>query len=259
MTKAFLTVLAIATFLIVAASSAGATLRVDIDSTATTPDGSTWGLAFLDLQDALNVADEDDEIWVADGTYVPTVRTDPLVARSVSFVMVPDVKIVGGFQGLSRSGGGETVKSQRNPELYETILSGNIGDEEEADDNAFHVVTADGTSITDSAQLNGFTIRDGYNADATDGPLSGGAGLIVLNGASPVTARCLFTVNFSQSWGGATRVVDSENPSNAQFLSCTWAYNETSGKAGGLFVSGGSATLVNCLAHHNVAGQASFL
>ena len=109
MTKAFLTVLAIATFLIVAASSAGATLRVDIDSTATTPDGSTWGLAFLDLQDALNVADEDDEIWVADGTYVPTVRTDPLVARSVSFVMVPDVKIVGGFQGLSRSGGGETV------------------------------------------------------------------------------------------------------------------------------------------------------
>src|SRR5690606_31131476 len=41
-----------------------------------TPDGQTWGSAYRTLQDALAVAHDRDEIWVARGTYKPTTTGD---------------------------------------------------------------------------------------------------------------------------------------------------------------------------------------
>ena len=46
-------------------------------------DGSSWNDAFPDLQQALAVSMDGDEIWVSQGTYYPTTTTD----RSISFVL----------------------------------------------------------------------------------------------------------------------------------------------------------------------------
>ena len=64
------------------AALAGAVIRVDA-SGPDGGDGSTWKLAFNDLQDALGTADPGDEMWVAAGVYVP----DGPAGREETFVI----------------------------------------------------------------------------------------------------------------------------------------------------------------------------
>ncbi|MDX1911944.1 MAG: hypothetical protein SFV22_10685, partial [Saprospiraceae bacterium] len=67
--------------------------------------GTSWADAFPDLQQALQVADEGDEIWVAAGVYKPSSAND----RSVSFNLVSGARLYGGFNGT------ETNAQQRDP------------------------------------------------------------------------------------------------------------------------------------------------
>ena len=55
--------------------SAQTSIYVDSSSTALIPDGLSWSTAFDSLQHAINVASEGDTIWVAKGTYTPSVDT----------------------------------------------------------------------------------------------------------------------------------------------------------------------------------------
>ena len=68
-------------------------------------DGLSWATAFADLQDGLAVALADDEIWVAAGTYTPTV---PDGDRTISFDLKNGVGLFGGFAGS------ETERDQRD-------------------------------------------------------------------------------------------------------------------------------------------------
>ena len=104
-------------------------------------DGKTWDTAFRYLQDgldAMNVGQENDELWVAAGSYQPNL---PLGTCDVdeTFELINHVEMDGGFLG-SQPGGGETLRSQRNPEQILTILDG--GDKG-CDMHVSHVVTAD--------------------------------------------------------------------------------------------------------------------
>ncbi|MCA9003574.1 MAG: hypothetical protein KDB61_16740, partial [Planctomycetes bacterium] len=57
-----------------------ATIFVDDSSPATSPTGSNWANAFQDLQDALELANSNDIILVAEGSYTPDPnRTDNIV------------------------------------------------------------------------------------------------------------------------------------------------------------------------------------
>ena len=96
------------------------TLYVDSNASGSS-DGTSWGDAFPGLQPALAAAIAGDEIWVAQGTYIPgTSETD-------TFLLKPEVALYGGFSG------GESFRHQRDAGALTnaTFLSGEIGDPED--------------------------------------------------------------------------------------------------------------------------------
>lgn len=76
--------------------------------------GTSWANAYTDLQSALARAAIgcSSQIWVAHGTY------DPGRLADTSFVIPAGVSVYGGFAGY------ETIRDQRNPKKYQTILTG---------------------------------------------------------------------------------------------------------------------------------------
>ena len=245
--------------LVLVVSAQSATIRVDHESSTNGPGTTTWSKAWTNLDDALDFAASNagpHQIWVADGCYSPSVRTDPNDARSVTFSMLPGVRIFGGFQGISRTGGGETQLAQRNPVLYETILSGDIAIPEDATDNAYHVVTAKDVGDDSSSQLDGFIIRDGY-ADGENSEGTGG-GLWIKGESSPVISRCVFVANYAFEAGGAVRVDGGIELLLVPtlFVDCVFRSNSSDRAGGGVAMSGAVwAHLLNCLAHDNSTGN----
>ncbi len=80
-------------------------------------DGKTWTSPFKDLQDGLESAQPGDEIWVAGGEYKPDRGTGD---RSRSFRIGAGVSLIGGFAGWEQS------VEQRDLDLYQTVLSGDL-------------------------------------------------------------------------------------------------------------------------------------
>jgi hypothetical protein len=139
-------------------------------------DGKSWATAYWDLQYAINIANNNDEIWVASNTYEPRFKannymsansSDPLghLSADNAFVLRPNIKIYGGFAG------NETLFSQRDVVNNPTILkgfgmyTGPIGGPLTPILLSYHVVISAGDVGT--ACLDGFTIQEG-RANATD-------------------------------------------------------------------------------------------
>jgi predicted outer membrane repeat protein len=172
--------------------------RIYVKADAQPPyDGNSWDTAFNDLQDALNLAQPNTEIWVTAGIYRPDRGTG---AREASFHLKNGVRLFGGFAGT------ETSIDQRDPNRYETILSGDLkGDDgpdfANNDDNSYHVILA--SNMDSSTVLDGFVITGG-NANGP-GPKRGentnhhGGGLL---GGDLTVIRCTFKYNFALQHGG---------------------------------------------------------
>jgi len=135
-------------------------IRVDIDANPN-GDGSTWSLAYDSLTDALLIAGPGDQIWVADGEYVPEIP----VGRNATFLIPDGVQLFGGFVGNEQS-----IDQRGDPLSPAAILSGEFN----ASNNTYHVVTFAG--VGSDTVLDGFTITSGI----ADGPLTAdirGAGI----------------------------------------------------------------------------------
>ena len=190
-------------------------------------DGSSWNDAFPDLQQALAVSMDGDEIWVSQGTYYPTTTTD----RSISFVLKNGVKMYGGFLGS------EPNLIQRDFELNETILSGNIG-LPKGSDNSYHVLYGQGLDST--TVLDGFVVTKGV-ANGTDDNQSHGGGLLINPSAGayntcPIIQNCRFESN-NASIGGGIAIIRwefSQNYANPIIQGCQFVSNRATLFGGGL-------------------------
>ncbi len=201
-------------------------------------DGTDWGKAYPSLDDALNNAPADSEIWVAKGTYTPGPD------RGSTFTLKAGVGVYGGFAGS------ETCREARDWEENETILSGDIdGNDSTADpasnaNNSYHVVTC---VDVDGAILDGFIITAG-NADGIT-PRDCGGGMYIEN-SSPVLTDCAFSGNAARFEGGAMY----NEASGPVITGCTFAENSAP-YGGGMINYDSAPTLTDCTFTNNSSLQ----
>jgi predicted outer membrane repeat protein len=197
--------------------------------------GGDWNNAFLSVRDALQLAECNPtvaEIWVKSGEYLPTESTD----QNISFQLVDDVSIYGGFNGT------ESQLSERNVTANPTVLSGNIANSGVETDNSNHVVVSQNN--TNTSLIDGFTIQGG-NVSGNNG------GGMLCNSSAVVINNCTFSNNYSSENGGA---LSMENGSNPTINDCSFNNNSAGMKGGAIAISGNSsATITNCQLGANVS------
>jgi len=184
-------------------------IYVDADNASGVKDGRSWATAHTTLTDALAEAVSGNEIWVAEGTYYPTTGTD----RDASFSLIAGVTLYGGFAGT------ESGSDERDWEARETVLSGDIGTQNDNSDNVYHVVVG-----SDDAIIDGFTIQDG-NANLPND----GSGSLVETSASDAEILRIVTDIRSVAGGGMLNVHAATVTRNCTFR------NNSAGKGGAVY------------------------
>jgi hypothetical protein len=218
------------------------------DDAAGTNDGSNWENAYNFLQDALadaNSAEKPVEIRIAQGIYKPDMGANQTAGdREATFQLINGVSIYGGFPPVDDELG------HRDPNLYETILSGDLyGDDAHVDDpcdlpneptradNSFRIVTANG--VDNTTILDGFTITGG-NADGPEYLNFYSGGGMFNQDSNPTLINCTFNGNASGSGGG----MYNQN-GNPTLTDCTFNGN-ASYYGGGMYNQNGNPTLTDC-------------
>lgn len=184
------------------------TLFVDRLANGGTHDGTTWCTAFVNLQDALSAARNSMlpvEIRIAAGRYSPDQGIQQAAGdRQASFDLSPDVQLLGGFAGC-----GATNPDERNPAVFLTILSGDLGADDgtafaNRSDNSYHVVTS--RDSASNALIDGIVISGGNAQTSADGY---GGGMLCEN--SNITIRsCVIRDN--QAGLGGAGIYDCDGP-----------------------------------------------
>ncbi len=208
--------------------------HVQKSSAAPAPDGQSWATAFPDLRQALVLAQPNDEIWLAAGTYFPTTDAD----RLKTFVLPAGVALYGGFAG------NETARDGRNYADNQSILSGDIGVPGDSTDNSFGVLYV--RRPTAQTRVDGVIIEEGnaVNPDivvyAHRRTRSGG-GICVdcENGQGFLTvANCTLRRNRANYQGGAMTMIGRGNGSwaSAWLENCLFERNTSKNFGGAISV-----------------------
>ena len=226
--------------------------------------GASWADPSGDLQEMINISGVGDQVWVAEGTYMPVYTAAGYDAgtpvypttdggRDNAFVLKSGVSIYGGFPDS-----GNPDFEDRDWEAYPTILSGNIGSPTVENDNCYHVVVAVNLAATISALIDGFTISDGY-ADGTGNITVNGSAIAENNGggmiirsASPMLANIIFTNNLADNNGGGLQINRESTPilTNVSFI------ENVANNGGGISINNNSTPMfTNVSFIENVAGS----
>jgi len=258
------------------------------DDAAGANDGKSWENAYVYLQDALadaNSAEKPIEIRVAQGIYKPDQGADQTAGdRDATFQFINSVSLKGGYAGL-----GEVDPNARDFDLYLTILSGDLNDndvnmdftlsdikellqESSRLDNSYHIIFA--VQCDYSASIEGFMITAG-NANGRYDDIHGrGAGLYISD-SSPQVMRCKFIGNsatrggvvYNDSWKGhlvLSECIFKRNGSedggaiynrwgDILLTNCIFANNNTR-DTGGAICNFASYTCFNCIFNNNRSG-----
>jgi len=145
------------------ATIASAQLTWHVDASA--PPGGTgldWSDALPHIHAAFAVAAPGDTVRIAQGTYTPDVGhpTLPIGSRAAYWTYPTNVIVEGGYRGLA--GGG--APDDRDTTLFETILSGEIGDPGLITDNSQTLIRA---NVAGDIYLDGITLTRAYQDDPT--------------------------------------------------------------------------------------------
>ncbi|RPJ38216.1 MAG: hypothetical protein EHM21_17160, partial [Chloroflexi bacterium] len=246
-------------------SADGAVRRVVPGGSGDPACGGGWNLASpnpalrpCDLQTALDTSAMLDEIWVAEGVYIPSKLTDPADPRTATFKLpvggpnYDGVALYGGFAGT------ETTLQQRDWIRHITALSGDLDrndlhrpaatvtDIQGA--NAYHVVKISGAS--DATVLDGFTISGGvaddHMSEIAERGLGGG---IYNNGGHPTLRSLVIQGNTADLGGGVFNEVGYPTLTNILFRS------NTALLGGGMHNVGAAPALTNVTFYGNSAAS----
>lgn len=220
--------------------------------------GGSWATALSSLQDAMDrsefVNGGVSEIRVAQGRYTPDRQT---AARDMSFEPTSGLQIIGGFAGL-----GEPDPDERDPEIYETILSGDIAGNDFGGsialmaENSHHVIYC--WEVEEPALIDGFTIEGGMaNGSPTPfdprGPWGVTGGAVVSEEGKLTFRDCTFRNNASTSGGG---VLFLTNTAETTIENCRFINNTSLGRGG---ASGTLASGSGGVATHWVSGASRYV
>jgi len=212
--------------------SGGTTWYVDLDMPG--GGGTSWSDAFQTIDDALSVATDGEQIWVAEGTYYPSVPSGPPDARSVTFLIREAIAIYGGFDGT------EIFLEDRDLSLHHTILSGDLyGDDDSGDnmsENAYHVMSVDNIT-TGSLTIDGFWINGG-NADTSTEKYGGGI-FVDASVSIPININACWLSGSNALLGGAIGVETTS--ASLALLKVKINLNTASEAGGGLYIRSGTS------------------
>ena len=232
-------------------------IYVDADANGAN-DGSSWANAYNHLQDALadaNSHPDVNEIRVGQGIYKPdqnSVDPNGNGDRTATFQLVDSVALRGGYGGL-----GAPEPNIRDIELYETILSGDLGENdvdiaEPCDllfdptrgENSYHVVTAVG--INNTSVLDGFTITAGNANHEGASPHYIGGGMSNSD-SSPTVKHCTFKRNSARFSGAIDNIY-----ANPEIICCIFSGN-SAGSGGAMGNWHSSPMIIKCTFSDNTA------
>lgn len=221
-------------------------------------DGSNWANAFIDVQDALDVAVETDEIWIAQGEYFPTKFLGGLSAQNVGIILDKNIRIIGGFEGKT---GTEGDVSLADLKAFPTIISGDIGIPGDNTDNAFHIFII--KKVSSACTLENLILENanGNNASGIDAL---GQGIFIdARGVetSPTITNCIIRNHLSANSGvGVSILIENAGKFASRFTNVSFLNNEGSG-GGGIELIGQDngiidPTFVSCIFKGNTARTA---
>jgi hypothetical protein len=154
--------------------------------------GTSWNDAYKTLDSAI-INTETGEIWVAAGTYRPSIEINTVFKAYKAFQINKKISLYGGFSGV------ESNFNQRDISNNRTILSGDIGTIGNDLDNTPRVVIITGDNIDTTTVIDGFTIEKAYYTNGYD--YENGAIYIVCKG-NPIIRNCTIKENFGFEGSG---------------------------------------------------------
>lgn len=174
-------ILTVLSFLL-ANSFLAAPIFVDVNASGN-DDGTSWEDAYESLRTAIDEADQGSEIWVKAGTYIASNGIDQFDAIDINFTLY----IYGGFDGT------EGDINDRNLDMNQSIISGNIGNLNSNTDNLHTLISINGAS---EVLLNGFVFEDAYKSPSS---VNSFRGAIQCEESNLYLQNCIFRNNTAYS------------------------------------------------------------
>ena len=208
--------------------------------------GASWANALTDLQAGINLASRcGSEVWVAAGVYKPQVQG--------TIILTNGLQLFGGFAGH------ETTRAQRHWATHQTILSGDIDNNDQTTasgiittaahitgNNSHHIITAN--SLTQTALLDGFIVTGGQANGPSLNNNDIGAGLYSQNSHLRLQNIVFMGHTATASGGGLTALGSTIDMTNIHLSG-----NSALATGGGLFSYNSTLTLTHVTLNHNTA------
>jgi predicted outer membrane repeat protein len=244
-------------------------------SVALSGDGHSWQAAVKELADAARIAQIDNRIKiikVARGTYLPRYSGDvncgavansnkTFVMKGVPFegYLIQDTVKYGWFGGYPSGGGSDDM---RNPDLYPTILDGNMASNHVVVKTLYSNMAA---PYPANCSLDGFVIRKGSAYAPGSLMVNGsiavdnnrGAGIYIKRDNVNSTEHfsilnCQLQQNYAGYAGAALYLDTVSSVFNFNIYNCTFKDNHVSLKGGAVYLQGNqnntiNARITNCL------------